>query len=242
MAVITIANYLAENPPAQPKPIEIKPPTIRSYSTAYVILALALIHWVVQPGYEQRLFIAAYGADSGAILNGEVYRCVTALLFHSDWGHLLANAFGLAVFGTVAAMHSGWGMGWLMILATGAVGNLLNAAWYAGNHVSIGASTAVFGAVGLCSAMTFIARMRRSQRTWRDWLPIGAGMALLAFLGASPRTDLLAHLFGFGVGILIGGLYAWRRSYPLAPRYQWGAILVVVVVVMAAWGAGLPEV
>jgi len=60
----------------------------------------------------------------------------------------------------------------------------------------VGASTAVFGALGSLAALP---RHRR-----RPWIPLGAGLALLAFLGTSKRADFAGHLFGFVAGVLLG--------------------------------------
>lgn len=239
-AVSAISLYLVENaaPPAEPSLYPIR--SEKNYSAVFAILVLSAIHWAVQPGYEHHVFVDAYGADSTAILEGQVYRCVTALLFHSGWPHLLSNLFGLALFGTATAVVCGWGVGWLLILTTGALGNLFNALWYGPGHLSVGASTAVFAAVGLCAALTFGARLRRPDRTWRAWIPLGAGLALLAFLGASPQTDLMAHLFGFASGLGLGGLYAWRVVRPLSWPVQLAASLVACGLLVTAWMAGMP--
>lgn len=63
------------------------------------------------------------------------------------------------------------------------------------------------------------------------------GLALLGMLGASPHSDLLAHLFGFFAGVLLGlgghrllGGGKWRG--PLA-QAVFGALSAVIVV--GAW-------
>jgi membrane associated rhomboid family serine protease len=239
-AVSAIALYLDENAPrrSDSPPVQTTYGT-RTYSAIYPLLALLTIHWIISSEFERRLFIAAYGADSDAILSGELYRCVTALLFHVDWAHLLANMAGLALFGTVVATVYGWGVGWLLIVVAGGAGNLLNAIWYQHNHLSVGASTAVFAAVGLCAVMAFAMQIRRSVRLWRAWIPLGGGVALLAFLGAAPHTDLMAHLFGFLVGLACGGLYAWRMPYPMSRPVQVAAFLVTLGLVGGSWVMGL---
>lgn len=240
-AITAVALYLEENSAPRPDASiddAFRPP--RTYSVVSAILVLTIIHWAVQPGYEHRVFVEAYGADSTSILGGQVYRCLTALLFHNGWPHLFSNLFGLTLFGTAVAVMCGWGVGWLMILLAGALGNWVNACWYGPGHLSVGASTAVFAAVGLCAALTFGSQMRRPDRSWRAWLPLGAGLALLAFLGASPQTDLMAHLYGFLTGLGLGGLYAWRFVRPLSWIVQLAASLIAAGMLVSAWLAGIP--
>jgi rhomboid protease GluP len=238
-AVTAVSLYLDEN---SPDVDDVPPPPTygsRTYSALYAVLVLVAIHGMIPSEHERHLFISAYGADSDAILNGEIYRCITALLFHSGWPHLLANLAGLALFGTVVATICGWGMGWLLITVSAGSGNFLNACWYQHGHLSVGASTAVFAAVGLCSALTVGMRMRQSIHSWRAWIPLGAGVALLGFLGAAPHTDLMAHLFGFLCGMAFGGLYVWRIRRPVAWPLQLAAALATGGLVAGSWVLGM---
>ena len=54
--------------------------------------------------------------------------------------------------------------------------------------------------------MTAISSVRYRHQLKRRWfIPVAAGLALLAILGTEGKnTDLGAHLFGFGVGLLSG--------------------------------------
>jgi rhomboid protease GluP len=238
-AVTAVYLYLVENAVSPAVVHSRESFAVKTYSAIFAILVLSVIHWTVQPGYEHQVFVDAYGADSGAILAGQLYRCVTALMFHTSWSHLLANLFGLTLFGTAVAAFCGWGVGWLLILTSGALGNFLNACWYGPDHMSVGASTAVFAAVGLCASLTFAVRIRRSEPMWRAWIPLGAGLALLAFLGASPKTDLMAHLFGFTAGLGFGGLYSWRSARPLSWHVQLAASMAAGGILVASWMAGM---
>lgn len=207
-AIKAVALYLKENPPpAVAGHIIVGSGTGTTYSALYILPFLALIHWAIVPGYEHQVFVDAFGADARQIIGGGIHRCITALLLHKDWPHVFNNIAGLALFGTVAASICGWGVGWFMILLSGAVGNMFTALWYRQAHIAIGASTAVFGALGLCIALNLWRRARAPQTSWRMWLPLAGGFALLGFLGSSPHSDLMAHLSGFFAGMMIGGGY-----------------------------------
>ncbi len=94
------------------------------------------------------------------------------------------------------------------------------------DFVSIGASTAVFGALGALAAMP---QLRR-----RAWMPLGAGLALLAFLGTSKRADLAGHLCGFAAGVVLGATVS-RLPALRSPAAQ-GALAVVAAAIPAvAW-------
>ena len=237
-AIDAVRLYLDENAEPLPRKRQSLFGGTRTFSAGYVVVALVALNGALQPGFERNVFIETYGADARAILDGQLYRCVTALLFHANWAHLLANAAGLLIFGTAVAASAGWGVGWLLIVLSGAGGNLLTALWYRESHLSIGSSTAVFAAVGLCAAFSILLHLRQKEGIRRAWLPIAAGVALLGFMGASPNSDLMAHLFGFCCGLAGGLFFAWRFPHRLPWQVQLPALLVLVLVVGASWIAG----
>jgi membrane associated rhomboid family serine protease len=152
-------------------------------------------------------WIAAGAAQAGLIQAGAWWRTLTALCLHLELDHLMSNlAFG-AVAGVLVAQLLGTGLGWLAILLAGALGNGLNAALHDGGHAAIGASTAVFAALGILSGHAWAARPVPWRGGLRRWAPIGAGIMLLAFLGfGGERTDVGAHVLGFAVGAATGFL------------------------------------
>lgn len=90
------------------------------------------------------------------------------------------------------------------------------------------------------SILTVGLRMRQSMiHSWRVWLPLGGGVALLGYLGAAPHTDLMAHLFGFLCGIAFGGLYAWRIRRPLAWSVKLTAARATAALIAGSWVLGM---
>lgn len=165
-------------------------------------------------------------ADNVAIIErGEIFRTATALLLHGDLFHLLGNiVFGVG-FGLLVANSLGGFTGWGLILLSGALGNLINAHhYYPEVHRSLGASTAVFGALGLLSgygmAAAFLAP--RTAPWARAILPIAGGLALLGYYGlGGENTDVMAHIYGFAVGLPLGLTAGWIRILrrgAIAPR------------------------
>ncbi len=220
----------------------------RTTSAWYVAAIIALIHVLVALSPEPGLFVTTFGADADRIWHGELYRCTTALLLHADGVHLLGNLVGLILFGTPAASLCGWGLGWAMILATGTVGNLLTAWWYRYDHLAAGASTAVFGAVGICVVLSLrlgmLTKTRQSQRSWRRWMPLAGGLALLGLLGTSPHADLMAHISGFGVGMILAWIAAIkpeRLPYRAPVWVQWVAAAAAFGIIAACWLQGLAQ-
>lgn len=173
-------------------------------------------------------------ADAGLIRAGEWWRAFTALGLHADPLHLSGNLiFGL-VFGFMAGQQLGWGAAWGGLLLAGALGNGLNALVQPAGHVSVGASTAVFATLGLLAVTGWLRRGREPHGHLRRWLPLGAGLALLGFLGMEgENTDIFAHAAGF----LAGGLFglALGRDEPLGERAQTALGLGATALTALAW-------
>ena len=189
-----------------------------------------------------------YGAgrlQAGRVVMGEWWRTVTALTVHLDLDHLAGNvAFG-AFFGYFVGRYLGPGVGWLAILGSATLANVVNAIVQAPQHRSIGASTAVFAALGLLTAYTWRRGFLR-ETPWRARIaPIIAGLGLLAFTGTGgENTDLFAHLAGFVSGFGCGVLFA--RFAPVMvtrdARTQNICAALAVLVLVGAWTWGLAAV
>jgi rhomboid protease GluP len=108
----------------------------------------------------------------------------------------------------------GAGLAWLVILLGGVMGNALNTLLHPTAYTAIGASTAVFAALGLLAALTWSHRAPLWRYGLRRWLPLAAGVMLLAYLGVGgERTDIGGHFAGFAAGAAsgIGLAYAGQR-------------------------------
>jgi membrane associated rhomboid family serine protease len=180
--------------------------------------------------------------QSGRVVAGEWWRAVTALTVHFDVDHVLGNlAFG-AFFGYFVGRYLGRGVGWLSVLVAATLANALNAAIQPPAHTSVGASTAVFAALGMLTAYTWRRGFLR-ETPWRARIaPIVAGLGLLAFTGTGgENTDLTAHLLGFVLGFGSGlGLARWMRVPWLRDaRIQSACAVLALAIVAGAWGWGL---
>lgn len=179
--------------------------------------------------------------DAGFLVRGEWWRVFTALTLHADVLHLLSNlAFG-TLFGYPAARLFGPGVAWLLILVGGGFAYGVDALLHPPQHYLLGASTAVFTALGLIASYGW----RRHMRDWKPWIrnasPLLAGIALLAFTGTGgENTDILAHFAGFAVGAGIGALCA-RLPMPAPGRagVQWAAGIAAVAILALSWTLAL---
>ena len=234
-AVIVIEQYLKENPEAQNTEDPLYYKYQKTYTGIWVSILLIAFHVAITNSDKSDLFVKIYGSSAFHILHGELYRSVTSLMLHASTLHLMGNIVGIAIFGTAVCTIMGWGVGWLMILATGIVGNLINALLYTSGHISVGASTAIFGAIGILSAHQFCKKFKQSGQKIKAFIPLSSGLALLGILGSGESSDLMAHLFGFLAGILLGSLYSLFVKRPITKVYQTCSLIVTLFILTTAW-------
>jgi membrane associated rhomboid family serine protease len=239
-AMDAITRYRDENPPAGAQ--DLLPHGFakrRNLSGVFVAVFLLSVHLAVMSSFAPADYVEVFGAQARRIQSGEIYRCVTALLLHADDAHIAGNMAAAALFGGAVCTFTGNGVGWLMILLCGVAGNLINAMVVSAGHLSIGASTAVFGAVGILCTLQAV----RSVLFGRGWkkavVALGAGMALLAFLGSSARSDLGAHLFGFVCGLPMGGVYQLWVEDRMGKKGQFLCGVLAAAILVAAWLKGV---
>lgn len=224
----------AENRPPLPQEPEQGDADGSSLAAVVVAVLLCIAFVITGPGDWDGVWFKYGAATAWRIDQGEVWRAVTALTLHANFPHLVANAATLVIFGTALCGLVGAGVGIWVLLLAGTVGNWLTALLRGSAHSAVGASTAIFGGIGALAAIQLIRRRRGAAvSAWKAWAPLAAGLGLLGFLGTAPESDVLAHLFGFATGALLGpaalraGVWRDRQTLQLALSLAAGAVVVI---------------
>ena len=149
---------------------------------------------------------AAANSSQRVIDDGEWWRLFTAMFFHSDLVHLAGNLLFGSIFILLASRTLGPFLAWPLILASGVTANLVTAFHHHPEPFrAIGASTAVFGALGLLTGSGIIGHRPHRQRLAWLLIPGAGGLALFSWLGLGGEgIDMLGHAAGFATGLLLG--------------------------------------
>lgn len=203
---------------------------------AIYVIIICLVAWFAGEALLNRDWFALGRVDGELIRNGEWWRSVTALTLHSGIRHLAGNiVFGI-LFGLMAGRLVGSGVAWFTIVVASAAANFLNTSLLASAHRAIGASTAVFAALGLVSGFSWRAKLMAQDRWPYRLGPIIGGIALLAYTGTGDaNTDIGAHLAGFVCGFVSGTLLTIAANYLTRRRLQLAGGIAAISMVAIAW-------
>jgi len=236
--------YFSENrnwPPPKPKTNRFDagetPPTF------LMMTCLALFHWITGPWQQNNLWFEKGAINSNAIIHHQQWwRLFTSLSLHADQLHLISNIVIGGFLVHLLCRSIGYGTGWLVIILTGALGNLVNIAFRTIEHHSVGFSTAIFSAIGISCGL----QLRLKNPSVKQLLlPLGAGISLLALLGTEgERTDLGAHFFGFTCGIISGILIRKFNisQYTVRPLIQSVLFFLALFILLTSWWLALKSV
>ena len=248
-----LMRYAAERRERRERPPPFVPHAGSGLGAGVYALVLILVAHSAGLGLFGVDWLAAGAIESHPGSWSEGWRAVTALTLHLDQEHLLGNLlFGVGI-GILAGRMFGPGVAWLGIVLAGAIANYVDMLVSPSGHRAVGASTAVFAALGLLAGfgwgrpLAWHALSQRAGRLYR-WAPLFGGVCLLALLGAggppeglASHVDVLGHVLGFAVGVMLG----WARSRCFGPRSpeadrrtparQWVAGSLAALVVGAAW-------
>jgi rhomboid protease GluP len=176
--------------------------------------------------------VARLGASAPSLVSGgDYYRLFVSTFLHTDAFHLLVNGMLVAALGSMVERLLGT---WPMLIAAllAALLGPLSSALSGLATLSMGASTVVFGLLGLYGFVAYRYRGRLPlgfAPPIRTWITLGLLLVLMAM--ALPGSDFPAHLGGFLAGVLVAAPLVDRD--PVLPLRRapglvaWGALLLL---------------
>lgn len=228
--------YDEENPPPQGKRVLDQEPRNALPGVIGYVLIISSVGWLAGHSAFGEDWLAAGRIDGSLLRAGQWWRTITALTLHSGLEHLVGNLIFGVFFGLYAGRLLGPGIAWLTILLAGASGNALNTLLLESTHRSIGASTAVFAALGLLAGFVWRGKLM-SQTRWPLRIgPIVGGLALLMYTGTGDaNTDVGAHLMGFLCGFGAGAILGPVRQRMNNRKLQLMSAALAPAIVFCAW-------
>ncbi|MBS0418880.1 MAG: rhomboid family intramembrane serine protease [Proteobacteria bacterium] len=239
-------------PPPPPPPPKLHPHAVRG-SVGYALVVIG-VAFAISEGLWRLDAFDVGELNAALVQQGQWWRVWTALTLHLDGLHLLANTVFGVWFGYLASRLMGVGNAWLFVVLGAGFANWVEGYFGPPGHLSVGASTAVFTALGLLSGFSWRTRLAYPQRWALRWAPLVAGIVLLSWtgtggesldqtgttVGSGQTVDVLAHALGFAVGLGGGAIAALKAATRMLDRVpQWLAGLLALLPLVLAWARAL---
>jgi rhomboid protease GluP len=192
----------------------------RKFMPTYTLIALNVAVYVytsvvggnfVETNYG---LILLYGQVNFFVMNGWYWQLFTSMFIHVSIIHLLGNMLFLLIFGLRAEEVFDIQEYLLIYLLSGLAGNLLSLLFGSSAPPSAGASGAIFGMFGAC-VIYF-------RRAFGQSIVTALLYAFFLFMiNIAPGVNVLAHLGGLVVGLLIGYEIAINRRARAKHQYRY---------------------
>lgn len=159
--------------------------------------------------FYQTFLIAAGGNVRQLVLSGEYYRLITSMFLHGGFSHIACNMFSLYCIGPLVEQVYGKTKYILMYFISGLAGSILSLIFMSNQTVSIGASGAIFGLLGV--VLVFAVKTRK-QIGKNLLINIVVVILINLFIGFTiPNIDYFAHIGGL-IGGVISGILFWNSK------------------------------
>ena len=193
-----------------------------------IINIIVFIMMTLSGGSENIENLIRFGANSKILVaEGEWWRLFTASFIHIGFFHILFNMYFFYSLGPVFERLFG-SMNFLIIyLIAGIFGNLLSFAFGSPYTVSAGASTSLYGMLGLAIGLMATYRddeiIRSFGASFISVVVINVVYSLLA-----PGVGIYGHLGGFIAGFLLAGIFPILGREIASPKRLVSLIILLV--------------
>lgn len=186
-------------------------------TTAIVILAINVAFYLLEavlsrsPSISGQVAVLLGAKYAPLIRSGQYWRLLTAGFLHGGFLHIFMNAWSLFILVTEVEQFYGTSRLIVAYVFSTFTGFLLSYLW-SPRALSLGASAACFGLIGIMLAMGTRHRadplIQAVRAHYGQWLIIGIVLSLM------PGIDIAAHIGGFIGGFIIG----WLGGLPGLPN------------------------
>ena len=230
----TLKALRAKDSPAESIFHAPKRPVVTLGIVAAIILLFSLMEWVGSglDGFT----LVRFGANMPDLVkHGEWWRLMTSVFLHVDWIHLFFNVCACYVFGVFVERAIGRMQMLTVFLLSGLAGSLASAL-FSTAPISVGASGAVFGLLGVATIISLRFRDMFPSRMQRILIIHFLFIASInvAYGYVEPRIDNLAHGGGLAAGLLSGCFVARLGRTGIRKRLVSLAGIVAIILFVAS--------
>jgi rhomboid protease GluP len=179
----------------------------------YLVMAAVSRHLIF---FDNATMISAGASVTAPDVIASHWRWVTAAFVHANLLHIFMNMWVLGQIGAISEKALGRGLFAATYLVTGFLGNVLSSVLAQGPTVSVGASGAIMGLIGMAATFAWRSGQKRAARAlaFNILFVLGVGLSLSA--RGVHLVDNAAHIGGLVAGAVVGLIrVSARRPMPV---------------------------
>lgn len=209
----------------------------------YLFLIIQVIVFVLEQlagGSENTQVLLYYGAKVNAYVQfGEWWRLITPIFVHIGFMHILFNSLALYYIGINLEQIIGHWRFIVIYMISGVVGNLASFAFGASNAISAGASTSLFGLIGVYIALGYLFKDHYQLRAMGQQF-IGLAVLNLVLDLLMSGIDIWGHLGGLVGGVLLTMILIQTYRQPYSRQmFRLAMIIVLALISGLMYGLGM---
>ncbi|WP_296114395.1 rhomboid family intramembrane serine protease [uncultured Anaerococcus sp.] len=184
-----------------------------------IINIIIFVIMTLNGGSESIENLIKFGANSKSLVaNGQWWRLFTASFIHIGFFHILFNMYFLNSLGPLFENMFGSVRFLIIYLIAGVFGNLLSFAFGSPYTVSAGASTSLYGMLGLAIGLMVTYKNDEIVRSFGASF-ISVVVINIIYSLIAPGVGIYGHLGGFIAGFLLAGIFPiWGRDIATSRR------------------------
>ncbi len=154
--------------------------------------------------FDGETLIAAGASVTAPDVIASHWRWLTAAFVHANLLHIFMNMWVLGQIGAISEKALGRGLFAATYLVTGFLGNVLSSLMAHGATVSVGASGAIMGLIGMAATFAWRSGQRKAAKVLAFNIVFVLGVGLSLSARGIHLVDNAAHIGGLVAGAVIG--------------------------------------
>lgn len=176
---------------------------IRLYPVVTLIVAIQLITFLLSTDFiSNGWLIMKLAGVNLFIWEGEYWRLFTPLFLHANFSHVLFNSFSLILFGPALEIMIGKTKFIFVFIIAGITANVATLFLEPLTYTHVGSSGAIFGIFGFYISIILFRKGWMTKSNSQLILSLAVISLVMTFI--QPNVNIVAHLFGFLAGFIIG--------------------------------------
>lgn len=210
-------------------------------STCDILILLNVIYFLIMTlagGTQNSEILLKFGAmfKPYVIVHGEFIRFFIAMFIHIGFLHLFMNMFVIKTVGPDFESIFGSRNFAIIYILSGLMGNMFTFAFGSVRSISAGASTSIYGIMGVVLGLLFLYKDEFHIKNFaKQYVPYIAINLLYSF--SDPRVSVLGHIGGLIGGFLMTGIFdVPYHTLPKRTKLIFGATYVLLGIIFIAVG------